>query len=60
MNWIRNETPEKKAETINDLIKLLKEKKVKIKYDEVYEYRDFKKAFEAAKSKKVILVPKKG
>lgn len=59
MNWARHEKPEKKAEDIKDLINLLKEHKVKIKYDAVYEYKDHKKAFEEAKTKKVILVPRK-
>jgi len=59
MHFLRGESKEKIAETTNDLINLLREKKVTVKYDTVYEYKDYKEAFEACKSKKVILVPKK-
>lgn len=44
---------------VKGLVNLLKEKKIKLMYDEVYEFKDYKKAFEASNSKKVILVPKK-
>lgn len=58
-NWVMNESYEKKLETVNDLIRLFRDKKITIKHDAVYEYKDYKKAFEeASKSKKVILVPK--
>lgn len=59
MDWMANETLERKLETARELIRLLKEKKVNIKYDSVYEYKDYKRAFEEAKAfKKVVLVPK--
>lgn len=39
--------------------KFIKRKEDNIRYDEVYEFNDYKKAFEASNSKKFILVPKK-
>ena len=54
-----DETPEKKEEAIRDLVSLLKEKKVKIQHDFVFEFREYKEALEASKKGKVILVPRK-
>lgn len=58
-NWFKDEPKEKIDKAVKGLVSLLKEKKVSLKYDEVYEFKDYKKAIEASKSKKVILVPKK-
>lgn len=50
-NWFKDEPQEKIDQAVKGLVNLLKEKKVDLKYDEVYEFKDYKKAFEASNSK---------
>lgn len=59
-SWFNQTEEEKRRRDSEDLMNMIKEKKVIIKYDEVFEYKDYKKAFEEAmRGRKVIMVPSK-
>lgn len=61
LNWFEDSTREEIQKTSQELIDLLGSKKLTLRYDEVYELKDYKIAFERnlKDGKKVILVPSK-
>lgn len=61
MTFLKNAPKEELAKISQELFELLKSKKLSLRYDEVYEYKDFLKGIERTQKagKKVILVPNK-